>query len=131
ALLGVVEVALELYQTHKAFDILRGFVPTVATQRIYLTTRAAYHQRVGEFFEARQIYQDLLRKDPMDHAVRWSYAELLSFYREYEEAKAEYAKIPAGVSQSRRAAHGFARVLSAQRRFKEAIELERRLLAED
>src|SRR5262249_6366030 len=100
-------------------------------RRTYLLTWAEYHQLVGEYIEARQVYKDFLCADPADAEVRLALAALYEFIREDEKAKAEYAKGPHEGGQGRKARRGIASTLSAQRRFHEANGALERLLAED
>jgi tetratricopeptide (TPR) repeat protein len=131
AQLGTARVLIQQYQPAAGLKVLDGIAtsdPVVA--RLVLLTRAEYHQIVGEYLEAKQIYLGLLHKDPADHEARLALAALYEFIREDEKAKAEYAKIPPDTTQSRKARLGAVSTLTAQRHFHEAIDLGKHLVAE-
>jgi tetratricopeptide (TPR) repeat protein len=130
ALLGAARVSLQLYQPQQGCKILESLSSKDETVvRLIQLTWAEYHQLVGEYLEARQIYQELLRRNPSDHEARVALAALYEFIREDEKAKAEYAKIPADAALGRRARLGIVSTLTAQRRFAEAVELAKQLAA--
>jgi tetratricopeptide (TPR) repeat protein len=131
ALVGMARVHLALYQPALARKILDSFVPNAAVQRGYLLTYAAYHERVGEYTEAKQIYRDMLRRDPTDHRIRLSLGLLYDYVREWDKAKAEFSKVPPSGGLGRRARLEYANTLANQRKFAEAIEIDRVLLTED
>lgn len=134
ALVGVAAVHNKMFNPNASRRVLDSFIPGKDVQRPYLITYAAYHETIGEYTEAKQIYKDMLRRDERDHEVRSNLAYLYDYNKEWEKAKAEYAKIippTATPSQVRKARLGFATVLSHQRKFPEALEVLRILLAED
>jgi pentatricopeptide repeat protein len=131
ALVGTARVRLQLFQPQAARTILEGIRPTAAVRRIYWTTWAEYHQAVGEYTEARQIYADLLSQDGADYEVRLALAALDDYICEYEKAKAEYSKVPANTTPGRKARLGFAAALFGQRFFDGAIQVCKQLLAEN
>jgi tetratricopeptide (TPR) repeat protein len=130
AVVGKARVALQFYQPAEARRLLEGLKPGESVRRIYLLTWAEYHQLVGEYVEARQIYADFLARDGDDYEVRLALAALDDYIHEYEKAKAEYAKIPAGAALGRQARLGFAAALADQRFFAEAAAACKTLLAE-
>lgn len=131
ALVGLAKIHLQLFQPRQACALLGSFVPTPALERIVLLTWAEYHQRVGEYGEAKQIYKDLIRKNENDNEARQALGALYEFIREYEKAKAEYAKVLVTSPSGRKARIGYASTLAAQRRFAEAIDIYKVLLGED
>jgi tetratricopeptide (TPR) repeat protein len=131
ALVGAARVAVQLFQPEQACQILRSISPSAAVERVYRLTWAEYYQLVGEYVEAKQVYDDFLGKDPSDYEVRLALAALDEFIREYEKAKAEYSKIPPDVSLGRKTRLGLASTLHAQRFFQEATEVCKALLAEN
>jgi tetratricopeptide (TPR) repeat protein len=130
ALVGTARVRLQLFQPQAARSILEGLTPSAAVRRIYWTTWAEYHQAVGEYIDAKQIYADLLCKDGADYEVRLALAALDDYICEYEKAKAEYSKVPPNTTPGRKARLGFAAALFGQRFFDEAIRVCKQLLAE-
>jgi tetratricopeptide (TPR) repeat protein len=136
AMVGKARVQIRSFLPVQARKTLEGFQPNEATQRIYFMTVAEYYQLVGEYSEAKQIYQDFLRRDESDHEARLAlgamYGRLGSkeYLHEYEKGKAEFAKIPPERSIGRRARLGFGETLEAQRRYAEAAELFLQLLNE-
>jgi tetratricopeptide (TPR) repeat protein len=131
AVVGTARVAVALFQPSRACQILEGFHPDDATQRIDLLTWAEYHQLAGEYTQAKQIYLDFLCKDPADYEARLALAALDEYVVEYEKAKAEYAKIPPDVYLGRKARLGLASTLFGQRLFAQAADVSRALLAEN
>ena len=71
ALLGIARVYLETFQPAMAKQVLDSFIPNAAYQRSYLMTYSSYHQTIGEYTEAKQIYKDMLRRNENDHEVRY------------------------------------------------------------
>ena len=121
---------MKLFEPGQASAMLEQ-VPSDATyQRSAALARAEYHQLVGEYLDAKQIYQTFLSSNEEDYDVRLSLGQLEEFIREDEKAKAEYCKIPLSVRQARTARVGVASTLTTQRRFGEAVEVCERLLAE-
>jgi tetratricopeptide (TPR) repeat protein len=131
ALVGTARVAVQMFEPAKARTILMSFSPTAPVVRIHKLTRAEYHQLVGEYIEAKQIYADFLSKDPADHEARLALAALDDYIREYEKAKAEYSKVPAESALGRKARLGFATTLFNQRFFDQTIEACKALLIEN
>jgi len=131
ALIGLARVHLEMFAPANCRRILDSFVPTVANQRSYLMTYAAYHERIGEYIEAKQIYKDMLRRNMNDHEVRYALGALLEYIKEWEKAKAEFAKIPPTGSLGKRSRMYFAQTLFSQRKFAEAVEVVMILVHED
>jgi tetratricopeptide (TPR) repeat protein len=130
AQLGTARVLLQLYQPAAGCKALAAIAPPdAAATRLVLLTKAEYHQLVGEYLEAKQIYQGLLRQNPADHEARLALAALLAFIREDEKSRAEYAKVPADAGEARKARSGIVATLTAQRRFGEAIDLGKQLAA--
>jgi tetratricopeptide (TPR) repeat protein len=131
ALIDLARVWIQQYQPNPARTLLQAFKQTAAQQRRYLQARAEYHQLVGEYADARQIYERLLREDPNEHESRLSLGDLYQEpLREDERAKAEYAKIPPTAPQYRRAQAGIAAALTNQRLFADAVAVCKTLLAE-
>jgi tetratricopeptide (TPR) repeat protein len=131
ATVGTARVAVALFQPGRARPILEAFHPDEATDRLHRLTWAEYHQLVGEYTEAKQIYLDFLCKDPADYEARLALAALDEYVAEYEKAKAEYTKIPPDVYLGRRARLGLASTLFAQRFFQQAADVANGLLAEN
>jgi tetratricopeptide (TPR) repeat protein len=130
ALVGTARVALQRFRPAQAAQILIHLKPDMGTQRIYWLTWAEYHQLIGEYIQAKQIYANFLRKDVRDHEVHVALAALYDYIREFEKAKAEYSKVPLDAQLSRKARLGFASVLYDQRFFPAALEACHVLLTE-
>jgi tetratricopeptide (TPR) repeat protein len=129
--IGLAQVYIQLYEPGNARALLENFIPTPALKRRFLQARAEYHQLVGEYADAKQIYERFLREDENDHESRLSLGALYEEpLREDERAKAEFGKIPAGVAQYRPARAGIAAALTNQRLFPDAIAVCKALLAE-
>jgi tetratricopeptide (TPR) repeat protein len=151
ARVGTARVAVQLFDPIKASHILDGITPaapsphalpheggkgevrrpTGPVQRIYWLTRAEYHQLVGEYIEAKEIYGNFLDKNPADHEVRLALARLQAYVHGYEKAKAEFSKIPPDSALGRKARLGFAAALFDQRFFGQAADACQSLLAEN
>jgi tetratricopeptide (TPR) repeat protein len=131
ALIGTARVAIALFRPDQARGILDSFKPDEAVERSYRFTWAEYHQLVGEYIEAKQIYLDLLCKNPSDYEARLALGALQEFVCEYEKAKAEYSKVPADVSPGRKARLGIASTLFAQRLYPQSADVCQALLAEN
>jgi tetratricopeptide (TPR) repeat protein len=131
ALVGLARVHLEMFYPANARRILDSFIPNAANQRVYLLTYAAYHEKIGEYIEAKQIYRDMLRRNPNDHEVRYALGALLEYVKEWEKAKGEFAKIPPTGALGKRARLYFAQALFSQRKYLEAAEVASVLIAED
>lgn len=133
AIIGMARIHLEMQQPALARQILDSFRPGATHIREYLMTYAIYHQRIGEYTEAKQIYMDMLRRNENDHENRLSLGLLLSFprLREWEKGKAELAKIPPSSRFARQARRAFADTVANERKFLEALELERMMINED
>jgi tetratricopeptide (TPR) repeat protein len=121
ARVGLARVALEFYHPREAWRILKGFQPDQQTRRIYRLAWAQYHQVVGEYTEAQQLYLEFLHEDANDLEVRLAQAKLLAFIKEFEKAKAEYAKIPPTSRLGRESQLGLVAALDGQFRLDEAI----------
>jgi predicted Zn-dependent protease len=131
ALIGLARMHIQQYQPEQARALLEGFSPAAALKRRYLQARAEYHQLVGEYADAKQVYERFLREDENDHESRLSLGALYEEpLREDERAKAEYGKIPPTAAQYRLARVGIAATLTNQRSFPEAVAVCRALLAE-
>ena len=130
ALLGLARVAMKQFQPGQALQTLDRVPREPAYERSAALARAEYHQLVGEYLDAKEIYQDFLRRNEEDFEVRLSLAELYEFIREDEKAKAEYLKIPPGARPARLARVGVASTLTTQRRFPDAVMWCKQLLAE-
>jgi tetratricopeptide (TPR) repeat protein len=131
ALVGLARVHIQQYQPGQARALLEGFNPGPTVKRRYLQARAEYHQLVGEFADAKQLYQRFLHEDENDHESRLSLGALYQDpLREDERAKAEYGKIPATAALYRPACVGIAEVLTNQRLFSEAVGVCKALAAE-
>ena len=130
-LLGMARVKMKLFEPGQAFALLEQVPggPDLPAQAAAARGRSTI-QLVGEYLDAKQIYQTFLRRNEEDYDVRLSLGQLEEFIREDEKAKAEYGKIPPWVRQSRTARVGVASTLTTQRRFGEAAEACERLLAE-
>ncbi len=131
ALVGTARVAVARFEPEQARHILDSFRPSDAAERIYRLTWAEYHQLVGEYTEAKQIYLDFLCKDPSDYEVRVALGALQEFVHEYEKARAEYSKVPPDASLSRKARLGIASVLYSQRFYPQSADACHALLLEN
>ncbi|HJT79178.1 MAG TPA: tetratricopeptide repeat protein, partial [Gemmataceae bacterium] len=131
ALVGTARVAIARFKPQQARGILESFRPDEEAERIYRLTWAEYHQLVGEYTEAKQIYFDFLCKNPSDYEARVALGALQAFVREYEKAKAEYSKVPPDVSLGRTARLGIASTLFAQRFYAQSADVCHALLAEN
>ncbi len=130
ALLGLARVQMNLFEPQQALKTLESVPSNPPYEHSALLARAEYHQLVGEYFDAKEIYRTLLRRNEADYEVRLSLGQLFEFIREDEKAKAEYCKIPLSARQARKARLGVVSTLTTQRHFVEAVELCKRLLAE-
>ncbi|QVL33412.1 tetratricopeptide repeat protein [Telmatocola sphagniphila] len=131
ALIGLAKVHLAMYLPANAKKILDSFVPGNNVQRAYLLTYAEYHQVVGEYTEAKLIYKDMLRRNELDHEVRLSLGLLFDYTKEWEKAKAEYAKIPPNFPIiGKKARLAFAASLFNQRKYQEAVDVTRTILTD-
>ncbi|HVK09737.1 MAG TPA: tetratricopeptide repeat protein, partial [Gemmataceae bacterium] len=131
ALIGIARVYLETFQPAAAKRVLDSFVPNAANQRNYLLTYSSYHQTVGEYTEAKQIYKDMLRRNENDHEVRYALGRVYDYTNEWEKAKGEFAKIPPGDKMGRRARYWFGTALLHQRKFAEAASVAEQFMADD
>jgi tetratricopeptide (TPR) repeat protein len=131
AQLGLAQVLVRQHLPLQALGTLTGIKPTAALSRQWTIVWAEYHQLVGEYFEARERYQNLLAKDSRDVEVRMALAKLMQYTAEYEKAKAQYGAVPPAGGRGRQARLGIAATLFDQRRFAESVECCERLLAED
>lgn len=132
AILGTARVAIQQYCLQRAREILSCYRPTSdSLRRSYLLTWAVYHQAVGEYTEAKQIYRDMLRKQETDYEAHLELGRLYEFIHDFEKAKAEYGKIPANTSWGKKARQGFISTLTLQREFEPAIKLGKQLLLEN
>jgi tetratricopeptide (TPR) repeat protein len=131
ALIGIARVYLETFQPPAAKRVLDSFLPNAESQREYLLAYSSYHQTVGEYTEAKQIYKDMLRRNENDHEVRFSLGQLYDFTNEWEKAKAEFAKIPPQDKMARRARLGFGLALLHQRKFGEAAQVAEQFMRDD
>lgn len=131
ALIGIARVYLETFHPTAAKRVLDSFVPNADSQRQYLLAYSSYHQTVGEYTEARQIYADLLRRNANDHEVRFALGRVYDFTAEWEKAKAEFAKIPPQDKMARKARLWFGMALLHQRKFAEAAAVAERFMLDD
>ncbi len=131
ALLGIARVYLETFQPAMAKQVLDSFIPNAAYQRSYLMTYSSYHQAIGEYTEAKQIYKDMLRRNENDHEVRFALGRLYDYTSEWEKAKAEFAKIPPQDKMARRARLWFGFALLHQRKFAEAAQVAEQFMRDD
>jgi tetratricopeptide (TPR) repeat protein len=131
ALIGIARVYLESLQPVAAKRILDSFVPNAANQRAYLMTYSSYHQTVGEYTEAKQIYRDMLRRNENDHEVRYALGRVYEYTKEWEKGKAEFAKIPPQDKMARKARLWFGYALLHQRKFAEAAAIAEQMLRDD
>jgi len=132
AIIGMARIYLGMSHPAQARQILDSFRPAPRQMRDYLDTYSVYHQRVGEYIEARQIYTDMLRRNENDNSTRVSLGLLFYNYKdEYERSKAEFAKVPPTATEGREARRNFANVLAYQKKFQEALEIDRMMLQED
>ncbi|WP_162136229.1 tetratricopeptide repeat protein [Zavarzinella formosa] len=131
ALIGIARVYLETLQPAAAKRVLDSFVPNAANQRGYLMTYSSYHQAVGEYTEAKQIYRDMLRRNECDHEVRYALGRVLEYTKEWEKAKAEFAKIPPQDKMARKARLWFGMALLHQRKFAEAAQVAEQMMRDD
>jgi tetratricopeptide (TPR) repeat protein len=123
ATIGIARVQIQKFEPGEARRILESVKPGSQAQRLALLTLAEYHQLVGEYAQAKQIYNDFLTRDPADYETRLALAALYEYVREYEKAKAAYANIPVDVTLGRKAMLGFASTLAAQRFFPDALQV--------
>jgi tetratricopeptide (TPR) repeat protein len=131
ARVGLARVHIQQYQPRQARELLEGLAAEPTLKRRYAQARAEYHQSVGEFADAKQVYQRLLHENQNDHEVRLSVGALYEEpLREDERAKAEYSKVPPAAEEYRRAQVGVAASLTNQRHFAEAEHVCRAVLAE-
>lgn len=131
ALIGIARVYLETYQPAAAKRVLDSFVPNAEHQRGYLMTYSSYHQTVGEYTEAKQIYKDMLRRNENDHEVRYALGRVYEYTKEWEKGKAEFAKIPPQDKLARRARYWFGMALLHQRKFGEAVSVAEQFMRDD
>lgn len=131
ALIGIARVYLETFQPVAAKRILDSFVPNATNQRGYLMTYSSYHQTIGEYTEAKQIYKDMLRRNENDHEVRYALGRVYEYTKEWEKAKAEFAKIPPQDKMARKARLWFGYALLHQRKFAEAAQVADGLMRDD
>ncbi len=131
SLLGIARVYLESFQTSAAKLVLNSFIPNAAYQRLYLLTYSSYHQTIGEYTEAKQIYRDMLRRNENDHEVRYALGRLYEYTKEWEKAKGEFAKIPPTDKLARRARLWFGYALLHQRKFTEAAQVAEQFMHDD
>lgn len=131
ALIGVANIYLETYRPGMAKQVLDSFIPSPAYHRVYLKAYASYHQTVGEFTEAKQIYRDLLRRDENDHETRFALGRLYDYTNEWEKAKGEFAKIPPNDKMARQARLWFGYTLLDQRKFAEAAQVAAQFMQDD
>lgn len=131
ALIGIARVYLETFQPAAAKRVLDSFVPNTASQRRYLLAYASYHQTVGEYTEAKQIYKDMLRRNENDHEVRYALGRVYEYTNEWEKAKGEFAKIPPQDKMARLARLWFGYTLLRQRKFAEAAQVAEQFMRDD
>jgi len=131
ALLGIARVYLETFQTTAAKRVLDSFIPNASYQRSYLMTYSSYHQTIGEYTEAKQIYRDMLRRNDNDHEVRYALGRLYEYTKEWEKAKGEFAKIPPYDKMARRARLWFGYALLHQRKYAEAAQVAEQFMRDD
>lgn len=133
AIIGLARTEIELFNPRRARQLLESFQPAADVARNYFLTLSEYHQLNGEVVEAKQVYIDLLRRNPEDIEVRLALAKLYEAPERgsYELALGEYAKVPPRRPYGRRARLGFATTKAKQRRFPEAIDGMHALLRED
>jgi tetratricopeptide (TPR) repeat protein len=129
--IGLARVLTAQFLVHDAAAILSRLNPTGTPRRIFLLAWAEYHQAIGEYTQAKQIYRWFLTKDENDAEARLAMAKLYAFTREDEKAKVEYGKVPFEAVQARVARRGIVDVLLVQRRYPEALELSRVLMREN
>jgi tetratricopeptide (TPR) repeat protein len=126
---GLARVYLSQFLPKEAARILLRVNPAgEARRRGYLFAWAEYHQTVGEYTQAKQIYRSFLNKDEEDNEARLSLARLYAFTREDEIAKAEFSKVSTESSLARQARYGIVSTLIVQRRFAEALGLCRHMM---
>ena len=130
ALIGSARTHVELFHPQPARAILEGVQPPPEALRKYRLAWAEYHRQVGEWAEAREQYRTILEADPADPEARLGLAGVYERAREDEKAKAEYAKIPTGTGYGRRARLAISFILTLQRKFTEACELPKAMIAE-
>jgi tetratricopeptide (TPR) repeat protein len=130
ALIGSARTHVELFRPQLARAILDGLQPPPEALRKYRLAWAEYHRQVGEWAEAREHYRAILEADPADPEARLGLAGVYERAREDEKAKAEYAKIPTGTGYGRRARLAISFILTLQRKFAEACELPKAMVAE-
>jgi tetratricopeptide (TPR) repeat protein len=130
ALIGSARTHVALFHPQPARAILDGLKPPPEAMRVYRLAWAEYHRQVGEWAEAREQYRTILETEPTDPEARLGLAGVYERAREDEKAKAEYAKIPTGTGYGRRARLAIAFILTLQRKFNEACELPKAMLAE-
>ncbi len=131
AQVGLARCFLRKFEPWEARKLLCAIVPTPVVERSVWLARAEYHRLVGEYVDARATLVHFLRRCETDHEARLALGSLYEVMGEAEKSKAEYAKIPPGVPETRRARMGIASTLLGQRRFSEAIDQCKCLLTEN
>jgi tetratricopeptide (TPR) repeat protein len=131
ALVGLARVHVQRYQPRQALALLQGLGADPALKRRFLQARAEYHETVGEFADAKLVYERLLQENENDHEVRLHLGALYQEpLREDERARAEFSKIAASAAEYRRARIGVAAALTNERHFPEAAAACNSLLSE-
>ncbi|MEZ6142343.1 MAG: tetratricopeptide repeat protein [Zavarzinella sp.] len=130
-LIGIANVYLATFQPVPAKQILDSFVPNAENRRGYLMTYSSYHQTVGEYTEAKQIYLHMLSNNPNDHEIRYALGRLYEYTKEWEKAKGEFAMIPAQDKMSRPARLWFGYALLHQRKHVEAAQIAEQMMRDD
>src|SRR5262245_57675198 len=79
AQLGTARVAVQKFEPGLARRLLAAITPDGPVARIYWLTRAEYHQLVGEYTEAKEIYGKFLATNAADHEARLALAKLQAY----------------------------------------------------
>ena len=130
AQIGLARVAIYEFHPEAACKILETIHPQEGQRRRLQMAWGEYHQLVGQYTEALQIYLYLICIDPLDGEVILARAKLLQLVNEHEKAKAEFAKIAPDNSFASLGRLGIAATLYDQRRYGEAIEITEKMSAE-
>jgi tetratricopeptide (TPR) repeat protein len=130
AQVGAARVLVQQFDPTQARRVLADIKPAGPVARLYWLTRAEYHQLIGEYIEAKQIYGNFLDLNAADYEARLALAKLQAYVREYEKAKAEFTKIPPDSALGRKSRLGFAAALFDQRFFDQAAAMCQAFLTE-
>ncbi len=130
ALLGSARVQIQTYRLAGVTKLLRGLPGNdQRVMRLRTITEAELKLQVGEYIQAKDLLRPLLAAYPSDSEARLLLGSVYLSMREYEKAKAEYAKAKIKPEFVRVALLGIARVLALQREFEKSDAILEELLA--